>query len=51
MAKGSAELSEFAPTKFEPMIDAGAAKHIEEEVRNVNNTLRGFKRLIVAVER
>ena len=24
--------------------------HIEEEVRNVNNTLRGFKRLIVAVE-
>jgi hypothetical protein len=26
MAKGSAELSEFAPTKFEPMIDAGAAK-------------------------
>jgi len=26
MARGSAELSEFAPTKFEPMIDAGAAK-------------------------
>jgi hypothetical protein len=26
MAKGSAELSEFAPAKFEPMIDAGAAK-------------------------
>ena len=26
MAKGSAELSEFAPTKFELMIDAGAAK-------------------------
>jgi hypothetical protein len=26
MAKGSAELSEFAPTKFEPTIDAGAAK-------------------------
>ena len=26
MAKGSAELSEFAATKFEPMIDAGAAK-------------------------
>jgi L-ascorbate metabolism protein UlaG (beta-lactamase superfamily) len=24
--------------------------HIEEEVRNVNNTLRGFKKLIVAVE-
>jgi hypothetical protein len=24
--------------------------HIEEEVRNVNNTLRGFKRLIAAVE-
>jgi hypothetical protein len=23
---------------------------IEEEVRNVNNTLRGFKKLIVAVE-
>jgi hypothetical protein len=27
MAKGSAELSEFAPTKFEPMIDAGAAQN------------------------
>jgi hypothetical protein len=26
MAKGSAELSEFAATKFEPMNDAGAAK-------------------------
>jgi cytochrome P450 len=25
--------------------------HIEEEVRNVNNTLRGFRKLIVAVER
>jgi hypothetical protein len=24
--------------------------HIEEEVRNVNNTLRGFKKLIVSVE-
>jgi cytochrome P450 len=24
--------------------------HIEEEVRNINNTLRGFKKLIVAVE-
>jgi ABC-type branched-subunit amino acid transport system permease subunit len=24
--------------------------HIEEEARNVNNTLRGFKKLIVAVE-
>jgi cytochrome P450 len=25
--------------------------HIEQELRNVNNTLRGFKKLIVAVER
>jgi hypothetical protein len=25
--------------------------HIEQENRNVNNTLRGFKKLIVAVER
>jgi cytochrome P450 len=25
--------------------------HIEQEIRNVNNTLRGFKKLIVAVER
>jgi hypothetical protein len=25
--------------------------HIEQEVRNVNNTLRGFEKLIVAVER
>jgi hypothetical protein len=24
--------------------------HIEEEVRNVNNTLRGFRKLIVAVD-
>jgi cytochrome P450 len=24
--------------------------HIEEEVRNVNNTLRGFKKLLVSVE-
>jgi hypothetical protein len=24
--------------------------HIEEETRNVNNTLRGFKKLTVAVE-
>jgi len=24
--------------------------HIEHEVRNVNNTLRGFKKLIVSVE-
>jgi cytochrome P450 len=24
--------------------------HLDEEVRNVNNTLRGFKRLIVTVE-
>jgi hypothetical protein len=25
--------------------------HIEQEIRNINNTLRGFKKLIVAVER
>jgi cytochrome P450 len=25
--------------------------HIEQEIRNVNNTLRGFKKLIVTVER
>jgi cytochrome P450 len=24
--------------------------HIEHEVRNVNNTLRGFKKLVVSVE-
>jgi hypothetical protein len=24
--------------------------HVEEELRNINNTLRGFKKLIVSVE-
>jgi hypothetical protein len=37
MAKGSAELSEFAPTKFEPMIDASAAKLSADKLQALGN--------------